>query len=150
MGHYYLKPIFFFILSFRCLLHSIYTTLLWHNFTCKFLYSFLFLLVTHSCRHIPGRLNFVSNFSVAFILKSSLLHHLKLLLSFMNALTFGDIISKILRIQCIFLYIALTAPNNFSRFNCNTAVIEGFFNTEAGLCFIHENVPPHEPHSLYL
>lgn len=143
------EPIFF--IFFHAVAYFIlYTTLLCYNFMCKFLYSFLFLLVTHSCRHILGRLNFVTDFSVVSILKSSFLHHMKLFLFLMNALTFRDIISKILRIQYIFLHIALTALNNISRFNCNTAVIEGFFNTELGLCFIHENVLPHEPHSLYL
>lgn len=72
----------------------------------KFLYSFLYLVLTHSHTNIAGMLIFVTIFSIVPILKSSFLHRMKLLLFLMNALTFGDITLSVKHSELnIFLYV---------------------------------------------
>lgn len=95
-------------------------------------------------------LNFVTVFSIAPILKSLILHGMKLLHFLINTLTFADIVSKILRTEYILICIALTALNSISQFKCKAAVNEGFSNSELGFRFTDENELAHEPQSLYL
>lgn len=68
----------------------LYSTLSSYNFTHKFLYYILYLLVTYSHTNLPGMLNFVTVFPIVPIFNSSFLHHIKLLFFLMKALTFGD------------------------------------------------------------
>lgn len=95
-------------------------------------------------------LNFVTVFSIVPILKSLLLHGMKLLHFLVNTLTFADNISKIIRNEYIFLCIALAALNSTSQFKYKAALNEGFSNSELGFSFTDENVLAHESQSLYL